>query len=114
MVIIPIKYADNRNILVVIIEEQNFERMKNHDPITIHADEKDGLLPRAEYESIMICYASAADMVHLTGLVRNKQIQEILKYLTSGYVFDPAQGDGVKVEVLGESRNPAHRHRKRE
>ena len=76
-----------QSILLVVIERDNFDRMKKADPITLESTQAGGLLPPPSYPlnlSLLIAYEEDQDDLYRRA---KKNAAEMLKWLERGRVF---------------------------
>lgn len=76
-----------QSILLVVIEHDNFDRMKKADPITLESTQAGGLLPPPSYPlnlSLLIAYEEDQDDLYRRA---KKNAAEMLKWLERGRVF---------------------------
>jgi hypothetical protein len=84
-----------QTILVVVIETDNLERMKEADPITLESHAAGGLLPTPLYPlnfSVLIAYEEDTDELQRQAKIGGAAF---LNWLERSRKFDPAK-DGVK------------------
>jgi DNA-directed RNA polymerase subunit H (RpoH/RPB5) len=78
-------------LLLVVIEKENLERMKQADPITIESAIRGGkILKTVEYpKSLTILIAYEEDDARLYSIARSGDLVELLRYLERGRKFNP-------------------------
>lgn len=78
-----------QSILIIVIEPDNFKRMKEADPITLESINNRGLLEPPRYpENFNTLIAYEEDDVALWGLAKTNPL-EMLRWLERGRKFDP-------------------------
>jgi hypothetical protein len=76
------------SILVIVIEQDNLERMREADPITLETKLSGGVLPVPEYpDRLRILIAYEEDDVKLWQLARSNNLGDLLHYLARGWKF---------------------------
>ena len=81
------------DLLVIVIEVDNLERMIKSDPITLESGVLDGFLPTLESPNRMrLIIAYESDSKKLYEIIRTGNIETILDHLTRGYKFTDVDG----------------------
>jgi hypothetical protein len=88
MLLIPMKFPDKRDELLVILGPENVERMRRADPVQIELS-----LQRLRLinPKITICIESPSP--ELNRLVQTKDLAGLCKFLSRGWEFRPDLGD---------------------
>ena len=88
-----------RSVLIVVIEKDNFERMKSGDPITL--EHHGCVMPSVRFpDKLDIVIAYEEDDVTLYRLAKSGGQEEILRYITRNYKINP-EVDGQAVDLKG-------------
>lgn len=89
------KYA--HSYLIVIIQPNNLERMKQGDPITLNPSYMGGVLRPARYPTeLRVCIGYEHDAAKVREFTDRNDTAGLLEYVQRGYQFDPALGDGKR------------------
>jgi hypothetical protein len=97
MVVMMLNFDERQeSVLVVVIEKNNFERMKHADPITLNSRIVGGALEFPRYEVFGMTVAYEENMTKVYELIEAGDLSKLLIYLQRGYQFDPRQGDGIR------------------
>jgi len=100
MIILPIN-TDDQTLIVVVIEKENLERMKQADPITLHSIEQGGTIDILHPNNYEIVLAYEEDSTILMAMAQRGDVRGMLRYLSRG--FNHIEGvDGVKTEHIGQ------------
>lgn len=109
MMMIPIPH-DGILDLLVILEDENLERIKQHDNAEVNLQQLQMLngihLQKSKPRFVWIAYANPAEVARLHELRSQGRIEEALKLLTGGFKFRPDLGDHDK----GPQRLPQKPH----
>lgn len=95
---------NKRTYLVVIIERDNFERMKRADPITINPLLEGGTLPPIMFPerfNIVIAYEEDAGPVY--EALRRNDMGAVIRHVTRGFTF--LAKDGIALRATTEGGN---------
>lgn len=90
MTILPINVGDE-SFLIIIIERENLDRMREADPITLESKTRGGqILARvANPHNLSIVIAYEEDEVELYKLLRAGDAAAILRYVERGRKWNP-------------------------
>ena len=86
--------------LVVIVEDDNLQRMNDGDPITFETGA--GFLKPVKYGNnfnVMIAYAK--DPAPIYELAKAGDTMGIIRYITRNWKFERTRGDGLKFQRIG-------------
>lgn len=97
MLVIPAISGD-KSLLVVIIEPENLDRMKQGDPITLNTAEG-GFIKGLNPNNTELVIAYTDDPAPLYEMAKKSDLKGILAHISKGYKFHPGV-DGVKIESL--------------
>jgi hypothetical protein len=78
----------NYSILVIIIERDNLDRMREADPITLESQDKGGVMPVPRYPrdfSMLIAYEE--DQPKIMDYARRHDLAGMIEYLERGRKF---------------------------
>jgi len=90
MLLLPVPWKGKVKLLV-ILEEENIERIKEHDCAEVIWSQ---LGPNPPYpESITIGYASAEELKKIQRWAQEGNIAEAIKLVTGGFKYRPECGD---------------------
>jgi hypothetical protein len=79
--------------LVLILEKDNIERMKQADPVTLETVSKGGFLPVPKYpENFMMMIAYEEDTAIVYEFMLKKDYSGMLKHLRRGYKWTDTDG----------------------
>ena len=96
MVLIPINNLEHGSLMIFVLQDENIERLKIADPITMESTTLGGFLPPAMFPNhlrIMIAYES--DMKKITEMASKPDgVKQLIDYLNRGYEYVPGV-DGV-------------------
>lgn len=93
MLMIPLKTSATSFDLFVILEDENIERLKEHDPAEILPGNCGPAFNGLGLRSVQICYLSPGEVEEAVDLLRDGQINEVIKRLLKGWRFRPEHGD---------------------
>lgn len=103
MMILPLNLG-KRSVLVIIIEPNNFERMKLGDPLTLMPKEQGGVLDIKNPENLEIVIAYEEDLQLLYEMAGRGDVAGVLKRISRG--FRQIKGvDGVKAAAVNGTRH---------
>lgn len=93
MLILPLPRTDGKFELVVVLEDENIERIKRYDPAQFEMEKvtEDG--ERIGLARLTIAYASPADLLWIRELVERGKNGEALKFIARGWEYRPDLGD---------------------
>ena len=91
MIVIPLQVSETAYSIIVLLEDDNLERIKAYDPaeITIR---KLGL-SHLRLQDVVIGYATAQEAAQVAAIRDRAEIPELLKKLSRGYQYRPDKGD---------------------
>jgi hypothetical protein len=74
------------SLLVIVIEQDNLERMAKADPITLKSKRGGGILVPAEHpENLRVVVALEKDSAHVYEFLERQDRAGLLQYLMRGY-----------------------------
>ena len=89
MILLPIESPDHsEDALIVVLEADNLERLKQADPAEIHLRQTG---KRLVNPSVLICYE--AESPELTAVLQSGNLKKIIAHLQRGWKFRPEKGD---------------------
>jgi hypothetical protein len=92
--------AKQRSVLVVVIEQDNLERMKTADPITLLSRKQGGILPAIIYPDNFECLiAYELESGELYSLIDQGDSAALIEWLARGYRYKKSDGDGIYTSV---------------
>jgi len=111
--------AERRSVLIIVVEQDNLERMRKADPITLESALQGGLLRPPAYPldfSVLVGYEEdKMKLYEMAKAARDpKGVAQLFEWLERGRVFDPKQGDGVENArrlsrvAFGNTSDPTH------
>jgi hypothetical protein len=89
MVVIPIKLPGGASFLIVVIEADNLERMKQGDPITLNTEEFGGVLSNLDPSKLQMIIAYEQDSTKLQEIAATGDATALINWLSRGYKFIP-------------------------
>ena len=92
--------ATKQSILVVVIEPENLERMKEGDPITLMPSLMGGVLPPMKYPdnfALLVAYEENQEELYKAA---SGTMAELMTYLERGFKFLPIDGAEKARHVL--------------
>jgi len=91
---------EHRTILVIVIQKDNMERMKQADPISLDSVARGGMLPVPKYPDRMeLVIAYEEDDAALMAAGR-AGFQQLVRHLARGYNFKPEIDGTEKAELV--------------
>ena len=92
MLSLPVKVSDTEMDLFVILEDDNIERIKQHDPAEI-VRRNLGPMSRFTIRNVVIAYAGKEDLATVMPMFENGNPNEAMRHLSRGFRFRPDSGD---------------------
>ena len=87
MLVVPVKRANGRDEVIIVLDKTNIERMKEADPVILEQ-----LGPYVLFNpKVTICYEDQSP--ELTRLVHGRDLNGLVEFLTRGFKFRPERGD---------------------
>lgn len=97
MLLIPIRVDAQSYDLFVALQDDNLERIRQHDPCDARLHTL-GDYQRLRLREVIVGYASPEDGQALLEMAaRGASSGEAVALLSRGYTFDPERGDGGQV-----------------
>lgn len=96
MLTIPISLNDRPPVLIVILEDENLQRIKQKDPAIVHVKSMPGIWQRVCFEEIHILYASPTEAQAIQSAAAigdSGKAMQLTLALESGFKFQPERGD---------------------
>lgn len=94
MFTIPFQISETEFSIMIVLQDENIERMKEYDPAELSLPLLSGpFLNVLDLRDIIISYATADDYQKVTELCRRREPHKALKYLSRGFKFRPDKGD---------------------
>ena len=93
MLLIPIVASDHKNLLLVVLEDENLERLHGYDPAEIDLAKLPGNFAGVPFHAIHVAYVSDADRGLLLDLMTSGKISDALALLSKGWKHRPELGD---------------------
>lgn len=85
----------DESILLIVIERDNLERIRNADPISLESKNRGGMMPVPKHpEAFSLLIAYEDDQVELYRRVREGSASDLLRWLERGRKFIPGV-DGI-------------------
>ena len=91
MLMIPLNCSNGDFDLIVVLEDENIARMKQHDPAEILW--KQFPFSTLRPKTIQIAYATPDEARKISELAQSGNIAEVVKLVASGWKFRPEAGD---------------------
>lgn len=91
MYLLTSKTRDAGVVLVVVLEEDNIDRIKQQDPVELKLSEIFKI--DAKPDDIGITYLNAEDIETLKNLMQSGLVGDAFKFATRGWKFQPQRGD---------------------
>lgn len=92
MMIIPIKNNDQLSLLVCL-EDDNIERVLNHDPVEILMEHLPAVYHNVTVKAIAVTYINEQDKEVLLRLLKENNIIAAIEHATRGFKYRPERGD---------------------
>lgn len=93
MRIIPFQVSNFQFNVMVVIEDENLERMKAYDPAQLAIDKLGFPWSTLTVKTVLIVHATPADLKHIDELARTGQAVRAVEYMSKGFTYDPGKGD---------------------
>jgi hypothetical protein len=101
---IPFQVRPLHYSVVVVLSDENIERIRHYDPAEIVS----GDITRALGEpwhwltlrDVIVAYATTEELNTVTVLVKEGKATEALRLVTRGWQYRPHEGDGASPEVV--------------
>lgn len=93
MLVLPFQISETEYNVVVILEDENIERIKEHDPAEIHTKLFADKFASRELKGVMVAYASPSEKENLIALVEQGDLPKVFSILSRGFKFRPEKGD---------------------
>lgn len=98
MLVIPVNTED-KSIVIVILEHDNFERMANADPVTLQSNDAGGILDIQHPDNYEIVIAYEEDSSTIMGFAQRGDMQGLLAHIARGFKY--VEGvDGVQIKSV--------------
>jgi hypothetical protein len=98
MIVLPFDIDESRTSgVLVIIEHDNFERMKEHDPLTVAPVSMGGILKEPVYPGnfhLLIAYEEDSGPCY--ELIRTGNIVGLIEHVRRGYKRRPVDGEYIR------------------
>lgn len=93
MMVLPLQISETEYSTVVILEDENIERIKQHDPAEVHTKLLIDQFSSRELKSVMIAYVSPSEKDELVTFLKQGDLSKALTMLSRGFQFRPDKGD---------------------
>lgn len=93
MLTIPTQINDKEFSLLIILQDENVERIKQYDPAEIVLTKLGGKFRGLTLKDIVIMYATEGEIKQVTEMFRQGNAADALKLLSRGFAFRPDLGD---------------------
>lgn len=90
---LPIPQNENKLSLLIVLEDDNVARIKEHDCAEIHWNQVQRMYPRMTPATIGIAYATPSEMVQIQAFIEKDDVKSAIKLLTVGFKYRPEAGD---------------------
>jgi len=84
MMIMPFQVSELEYILLVLLKDDNIDRIRQYNPAEIDLETLDSLFHRLKLKEIHVSYANEVDEAVLHALARAQDIRAILKHFSRG------------------------------
>lgn len=92
MLLIPLHWPNGKFDLVVVLEEENLDRMKEADPAEIRWEQL-GAFAAYKPSVVRICYGDAATCQGICKLMERGKVMEAVELVSHNWKFRPEAGD---------------------
>lgn len=93
MYVIPFQVSETTYSIMVVLLDENIERIKQRDPAEVTMKSLGSLWESLKLKDIIITYTTEAEMAQMMQLCATGRTPEALRRLTRGFVFRPDKGD---------------------
>lgn len=93
MMTVPLQVDSANYDLFIILEDENLERLKKHDPAEIVRKNLGAHWLHLRIRNVLILYATADETRRLSECANKPAIVDMLKQLSRGWAHRPDQGD---------------------
>lgn len=94
MMILPFRTtADGEYALFVVLEKENVDRMRIHDPAEVLSKNLGPAWQGLRMDAVIIAYANPEEAKQFTELCQAGKPLEAMKLLSRGFRFRPGDGD---------------------
>jgi hypothetical protein len=93
MILLTAQRADNTVYLVIVMGNDNVERIKQYDPVEVIWKELPWKLSSRVPHTIGISYATGEEMAAIEKLAAEGKSNEALALVTRGWQYHPEKGD---------------------
>jgi hypothetical protein len=102
VILIPIGVPGERYVLLVVLQDDNLERMRQHDPCDVRMHNLGPTWLNTKLEEVVVAYANAEESAEAEAMARRGASPiDFLRYFMRGYNFSPEKGDGGQVQEIG-------------
>ncbi len=92
MIMIPLAWPDGSFDLIVVLEDENLERMREYDPAEIKWRDL-GKFSQYRPKTIQIGYGTSEDVKKISELSQQGKVAEAIKLVSRGWKYRPEAGD---------------------
>ena len=93
MLSIPIQFDAARYDIWVVLEDENFERIKKYDPGELDLDKMPLEWRKLDLRRVVFAYANAEEITRLSGASSKADLRKQLRSLNRGWRYQPEKGD---------------------
>lgn len=79
--------------LFIVLEEENIERLKLHDPAAVYFNKLGAPWEFLRYRQVNVLFASAEEAIRLGNAKDREDLVKQLKELSRGWMYRPDKGD---------------------
>lgn len=98
LLVIPFMISDDGYSVMVVLQDENVERIKEHDPVVLDSAE---ILAASRVtgrlKEVIITYGDLKDLEVVSEYILRNDLPSALRHVTRGYRFRPDRGDGKPV-----------------
>jgi tetratricopeptide (TPR) repeat protein len=92
MILIPMLAPNGKVSLLIILEDDNIERIKQYDQAEVHWEQLSAIA-HMRPATIGIGYATAEEAAKLGNFARQGKFREAIQLVTRGFKYHPELGD---------------------
>lgn len=93
MMIVPFQISKTEYSIVVLLENDNMERIREHDPAEITIKKLPPEWTRLKLNAVLITYLGPEEKDRFLALCDDDRVQQALRFATRGWRYRPDQGD---------------------
>jgi hypothetical protein len=104
MFVVPFAINEKQYSLMVVLQEDNIERIRSNDPAEVAMSKLSERWQSMKLADVIVTYATSEDEQTALKLFAEGKGHEALRFLTRGYAYRPEAGDhdGPALDVFGD------------